>query len=188
MSTTADRIPEPASPPDDLADARTALDAAVAQLRSQQHPGGGWKGALDTNVTMDAEDLLMRAFLGILTPEASEPTARWIRSQQREDGSWAVYPGGPGDVSTSAEAWVALRLAGDGPNEPHMAKAAEFVRSEGGVENSRVFTRIWFSLSGLWPWDDCPELPPELMFFPSWAPLNRRYRWSPIVPGRRSGG
>src|ERR1700761_5125186 len=177
MSTTADRIPEPASPPDDLADARTALDAAVAQLRSQQHPGGGWKGALDTNVTMDAEDLLMRAFLGILTPEASEPTARWIRSQQREDGSWAVYPGGPGDVSTSAEAWVALRLAGDGPNEPHMAKAAEFVRGEGGVENSRVFTRIWFALCGLWPWDDCPELPPELMFFPSWAPLNI-YDWA----------
>jgi squalene-hopene/tetraprenyl-beta-curcumene cyclase len=177
MSTTANRIPEPAPAADDLNEVRAALDAAVRQLRSQQHPNGGWKGALDTNVTMDAEDLLMRAFLGILKPEATEPTARWIRSQQREDGSWAVYPGGPGDLSTSAEAWVALRLAGDGPEEPHMAKAAAFVRGQGGVEASRVFTRIWLALSGLWSWDDCPELPPELMFFPSWAPLNI-YDWA----------
>jgi len=175
MSTTASRVPEPAAAPDDLGVA-AALDAAVSLLRSQQQPAGWWKGDLDTNVTMDAEDLLMRAFLGISTPEATEPTARWIRSQQRADGSWAVYPGGPGDLSTSAEAWVALRLAGDGPEEPHMTKAAEFVRGEGGVENSRVFTRIWFALSGLWPWDDCPELPPELIFFPSWAPLNI-YNW-----------
>ena len=40
-----------------------ALEASVALLRSQQKPGGWWKGALDTNVTMDAEDLMMRAFL-----------------------------------------------------------------------------------------------------------------------------
>jgi squalene-hopene/tetraprenyl-beta-curcumene cyclase len=176
MSTVSNRVSEPAVAQDNLDQARAALDAAVSLLRSQQQPAGWWKGALDTNVTMDAEDLMMRAFLGISAPEATEPTARWIRSQQRADGSWAVYPGGPGDLSTSAEAWVALRLAGDGPEEPHMAKAAEFVRGEGGVENSRVFTRIWFALCGLWPWDDCPELPPELIFFPSWAPLNI-YDW-----------
>jgi len=175
MTTTANRIPDAVSATDAVA--RKALDAAVHLLRSQQQPAGWWKGPLDTNVTMDAEDLLLREFLGISTPEVTKPAARWIRSQQGADGAWATFFGGPGDLSTTVEAWVALRLAGDGPDEPHMLRAAEFVRVGGGVEASRVFTRIWLSLFGLWLWDDCPELPPEIMFLPSWAPLNI-YDWA----------
>ena len=62
---------------------------------------------------MDAEDLLLRHFLGILTETDLKETAAWIRSQQREDGTWANFYGGPGDLSTTVEAYVALRLAGD---------------------------------------------------------------------------
>ena len=72
--------------------------------------------------------------------------ARWIRRNQRADGSWATFAGGPGDVSTTAEAWVALRLAGDEVTDPHMSAAAEFVLAGGGVEASRVFARIWLAL------------------------------------------
>jgi len=164
---------------DDLrveASPEAALDAAVRHLRSLQHPDGWWKGELQTNVTMDAEDLLMRAFLGISTPEVTEPAARWIRSQQRADGTWATFYGGPADVSTTVEAWVALRLAGDDPSDEHMRRAADFVVRAGGVEAARVFTRIWLALFGLWPWGDLPNLPPELIHLPSWVPLNV-YDW-----------
>ncbi|WP_280384327.1 squalene--hopene cyclase [Nocardia wallacei] len=161
---------------EDLAAARDTLLAAVSHLRSLQDETGWWKGELATNVTMDAEDLLLRAFLGISTPEVTEPAARWIRSQQRGDGTWATFHGGPGDLSTTVEAWVALRLAGDSPDAPHMRAAADFVRASGGVENSRVFTRIWLALFGLWSWDELPNLPPELIFLPSWFPLNI-YDW-----------
>jgi squalene-hopene/tetraprenyl-beta-curcumene cyclase len=155
---------------------RRSLDAAVAHLRSLQHADGWWKGELATNVTMDAEDLMLRAFLGISTPEVTEHAARWIRSQQRDDGTWATFHGGPGDLSTTVEAWVALRLAGDSADEPHLTRAAEFVRRAGGVERSRVFTRIWLALFGLWPWDDLPELPPEMVLLPPSVPLNV-YDW-----------
>ena len=37
---------------------------------------------------------------------------------------------------------------------------------------TRVFTRIWLALFGLWSWDELPVLPPELMFLPRWIPLN----------------
>ncbi|QEC50401.1 squalene--hopene cyclase [Baekduia soli] len=153
-------------------DPRTALVRGVERLRDLQDDAGWWKGALDTNVTMDAEDLLMRAFLGILDPGQTSAAARWIRGQQREDGTWANFHGGPGDLSTTAEAYVALRLAGDGPDEEHMRTAAAFVRAGGGLEATRVFTRIWMSLFGLWSWDDVPALSPEVMLLPSWMPLN----------------
>ena len=152
--------------------AERAVERAVEHLRSLQDPQGWWKGELETNVTMDAEDLLLREFLGIRTPRESEQAARWIRSQQRADGSWATFYGGPGDLSTTAEAWVSLRLVGDGPEQPHMAAAAAFVRKEGGIERARVFTRIWLALFGLWSWDQLPNLPPELVLLPPWVPLN----------------
>ena len=164
----------------ETATARTpadALDAAVAHLRGLQDAAGFWRGELETNVTMDAEDLLLREFLGIRTEAQTAAAARWIRSRQRPDGTWAVFTGGPPDLSTTAEAWVALRLAGDEPEAEHMRAAARYVRAWGGLERSRVFTRIWLALFGLWSWDDLPDMPPELVFLPSWFPLNI-YDWA----------
>jgi squalene-hopene/tetraprenyl-beta-curcumene cyclase len=152
--------------------ARLALDRARGHLLGLQHPEGWWKGELQTNVTMDAEDLLLREFLGIREPQATERSARWIRSQQRADGSWAKFFEGPGDLSTTIEAYVALRLAGDMAQDSHMLAAAEFARAAGGLERARVFTHIWLALFGAWPWEQVPALPPELMLLPPWVPLN----------------
>ncbi len=140
-------------------------------------PEGWWKGELETNVTMDAEDLLLREFLGVRAEHETRAAARWIRSKQRTDGTWANFHGGPPDLSTTVEAYVALRLAGDQPADAHMARAAAYVRDSGGVAATRVFTRIWLALFGEWPWQDLPVMPPELIYLPKWFPLNV-YDWA----------
>src|ERR671939_1698095 len=104
-------------------EAQVALSRARDHLLSLQDPDGWWKGELETNVSMDAEDMLLREFLGIREPGPTERSAAWIRSQQREDGSWSNFRGGPGDLSTTVEAYVALRLAGDSPAADHMQAA-----------------------------------------------------------------
>src|SRR6202035_2753498 len=81
------------------ADLDATLGRAVGRLRELQHPDGWWKGELETNVTMDAEDLLLREVLGIRDDLATARAATWIRSQQRGDGSWSLFRGGPADVS-----------------------------------------------------------------------------------------
>jgi squalene-hopene/tetraprenyl-beta-curcumene cyclase len=149
-----------------------ALQRAAEQLLALQDETGWWKGELQTNVTMDAEDMLMREFLGIRDDVTTAQTAAWIRSQQLADGSWNIYYGGPPNLSCTVEAYVALRVAGDPPEAEHMKRAAEQIRAMGGVERTRVFTRIWLSLVGLWSWDDIPALPPELILLPAWFPLN----------------
>jgi squalene-hopene/tetraprenyl-beta-curcumene cyclase len=148
------------------------LDKAVAHLLALQEDAGYWKGELETNVTMEAEDLLLRRFLGILDEDTLAATARWIRSKQREDGTWATFFGGPADLSTTVEAYVALRLAGDGVEADHMQRAVDFIRANGGLPATRVFTRIWLALFGAWPWTHLPVLPPEMVFLPKWCPLN----------------
>jgi squalene-hopene/tetraprenyl-beta-curcumene cyclase len=154
-----------------------ALARARDHLLGLQHEQGWWQGELETNVTMDAEDLLLREFLQIRTREQTEASARWIASKQREDGTWANFYGGPGDLSTTVEAYVALRLAGHQPDEPDMARAAEWIRAGGGIPATRVFTRIWLAMFGEWPWDDLPVMPPELIYLPAWFPLNV-YDWA----------
>ncbi|HWE89609.1 MAG TPA: squalene--hopene cyclase [Pseudonocardiaceae bacterium] len=161
----------------DLAVARHTTDRARDYLLSLQEDGGWWKGHLETNVTMDAEDLMLRQFLGIREAGQTEESARWIRSQQRDDGTWANFYEGPADLSTTVEAYVALRMAGDSPDAEHLRAARRFVLARGGIEATRVFTRIWLALFGEWSWDDLPVMPPELIFLPSWVPLNV-YDWA----------
>jgi squalene-hopene/tetraprenyl-beta-curcumene cyclase len=167
----------PLVPGDDLDTlAADTLERAREHLLGLQDPGGWWIGELETNVTMDAEDVLLRHFLGILTATELRETAAWIRSQQREDGTWANFYGGPGDLSTTVEAYVALRLAGDPADAAHMRSAAGFITGRGGLTATRVFTRIWLALSGRWDWETLPVIPPEVIYLPTWAPLNI-YDW-----------
>ena len=161
-----------ATGPEAATEAELALQWATDALLACQTPGGWWRGELETNVTMDAEDLFLRQFLGVRTEEQTAASAVWIRANQREDGTWANFYGGPGNLSTTLEAYVALRLAGDAPDEPHMQRAAAFVREHGGLERARVFTKMWMALFGKWSWDDLPVLPPELVLLPPWVPLN----------------
>jgi squalene-hopene/tetraprenyl-beta-curcumene cyclase len=155
-----------------VGEAQVTLERACQRLLSLQDESGWWKGELQTNVTMDAEDMLLREFLSIRRPEETARSAAWIRSQQRPDGTWANFHGGPGELSTTIEAYWALRLAGDAPEQEHMLAAAAFIREHGGLERARVFTHVWLALFGLWPWEQVPALPPEIVLLPSWVPLN----------------
>ena len=153
-------------------DPEDALRLATQHLKNLQQPGGFWKGELETNVTMDAEDVLLRQFLGILSSDTLARAAARIRSLQRADGPWATFYEGPGELSATIEAYVALRLAGDGPTEAHMSLASAWVREHGGIESARVFTHVWLAMMGCWDWEDLPAVPPELVFLPADWPLS----------------
>src|ERR1700694_2570085 len=162
----------PSSTLEARSEAQAALERACEHLLSLQDAAGWWRGRVQDNVTMDAEDMLLREFLGVRRADETERSAAWIRSQQRRDGTWANFHGGPGDLSTTIEAYWALRLAGDPPEAEHMCAAGAFIRREGGLERARVFTHVWLALFGLWPWERVPALPPEIVLLPSWVPLN----------------
>ncbi|HTU79218.1 MAG TPA: squalene--hopene cyclase [Solirubrobacteraceae bacterium] len=162
----------PQSTTEAQSEAKAALGMACERLLSLQDRAGWWRGELQTNVTMDAEDMLLREFLGIRRAQETERSAAWIRSQQRADGTWSNFHGGPGELSTTIEAYWALRLAGDPLEAPHMQAAAEFIRDAGGLERARVFTHVWLALFGLWSWEQVPALPPEVMLLPDRVPLN----------------
>ncbi|HEX3480479.1 MAG TPA: squalene--hopene cyclase [Kofleriaceae bacterium] len=150
------------------------VDQVIARahgwFRRAQFEDGYWWAELESNATMDAEYVLMTHFLGARDDAIWRGVAQDIRSYQRDDGSWALYPGAPGDLSTTIECYFALRLTGD--RGPHLARARRFIAARGGIARARVFTRIWLALCGEWSWDDLPAMPIELMLVPPRAPLS----------------
>ena len=72
------------------------------------------------------------------------------------------------DLSGSVKAYLALKMAGDPLNAPHMAKSRAAILAAGGVTRCNTFTKIYLAMVGLYPWDGCPAIPPALILLPKW--------------------
>ncbi|HVU67768.1 MAG TPA: squalene--hopene cyclase [Ktedonobacteraceae bacterium] len=151
---------------------KQALDQAVQWLLEHQDEQGWWCGELETNVTMTAEHVLLLRFLGVSVETIKEGAIRHILGKQREDGSWALFFAGPADLSTTIEAYAALKVLGVDPASAEMQRALRVIQQQGGVAKARVFTKIWLALFGEYPWQGIPSLPPELIYLPPWIPFN----------------
>ena len=72
--------------------------------------------------------------------------ARYIRDHQKSDGGWAIYPGGPTDISASVKAYFALKLVGTSPDDPAMLRARRAILDAGGAHQCNSFTRFYLAL------------------------------------------
>jgi squalene-hopene/tetraprenyl-beta-curcumene cyclase len=111
-------------------------------------------------------------FIGQGNDRRVAKAAEYIRRKQLADGGWAIYPGGPPEVSASVKAYLVLKLSGDAPDAPHMRRARECILEMGGVEACNSFTKIYLSIFGLYDWDRCPAVPPEMILLPRWFYIN----------------
>ncbi|WP_052865247.1 squalene--hopene cyclase [Streptomyces niger] len=171
MTTTADDTSRVADDAPEAA-ARRAVRRATEHLLARQHSEGWWKEPFRTDVSYDAHDVFLRQLLGVVDDRVVAASGRWIRSQQSADGSWPLVFDGAGHLGVTIQAYVALRFAGDQPDEDHMRRCAAWVREQGGVAAAQLTARVWLAMFGWWSWDDLPEIPPHIMALPTWAPLN----------------
>jgi squalene-hopene/tetraprenyl-beta-curcumene cyclase len=164
---------EPGAKADPLEDqASESLSRVRDYFLRTQHPDGYWWGELESNPTMEAEYVMLTRFLGSDEGQRIQQVAEDIRRRQSPDGSWRMYYGAPGDLSTTIECYFALKLSGMTADDPAMVQARDFILSKGGIPKARVFTKIWLALFGQWDWRGTPAMPPELMLVPTWAPFN----------------
>jgi len=149
-----------------------AIQTVRDYILAQQHSQGYWVAELRADSTLPSDYILMMHFLRIENPRKVEQLCRFIVSHQLEDGSWNIYPGGPGEISATVKAYTALKLAGYAPVEACLVKARQAVHRLGGVEKCNSFTKIYLALIGQYDWNACPAIPPELMLFPKWFYFN----------------
>jgi squalene-hopene/tetraprenyl-beta-curcumene cyclase len=151
---------------------RTSLSKAVSYAFTRAKSDGHWLGEIRSNVTVTAEYVFLYHSLGKEIPGGPKPLQNFILSEQNPNGSWGLAPDYPGDVSTSSEAYCALKLLGFPTDSAPMRLAKKFILSVGGVAKVRIFTRIFFAQFGLFPWEAIPQMPAEFILLTAASPIN----------------
>lgn len=163
-----------------------SLQLATSYSFNRQHKDGHWCGEMKSNATITAEYVMLQQALGLDMSRDRDELIAWFLSEQNTDGSWGIAPKYPGDVSTTTEAYFALKLLGVQPDSVPLCHARNYILSAGGIAKVRIFTRIYLATFGLFPWKAVPELPAELILLPAVASISiyRLSSWarSTVIP------
>jgi squalene-hopene/tetraprenyl-beta-curcumene cyclase len=148
-----------------------------------QQADGHWVFELESDATIPAEYVLFEHFLGNVDQALEDKIAAYLRAGQAEHAGWPLYTGGDFDISATVKAYYALKLIGEDPDAPHMARARQAILAHGGAARCNVFTRIMLALFGQVPWRAVPVMPVEIMLLPGWFPfhLDKVSYWSRTV-------
>lgn len=160
----------------DLAMLASRLTPAIERTRdhllSLQQADGHWCAELQGDTILESEYILLLAFLGQGRSQKARECAAYMLDQQCDHGGWAMFPGGPIEISGSVKAYLALKITGHDPKADYMIRAREAIIRAGGMEQVNSFTRFYLAMLGIIPYDLCPAVPPEMILLPKWAPFN----------------
>ena len=154
----------------------TSPDRAMAATRDwiidNQALEGYWHGELEGDTILESEYVLLMTYLGRLDDPACAKMGRTILEEQDASGGWAIYPGGPPNISATVKAYFVLKLLGHPVDAPHMARARSVILQAGGARACNSFTRFYLALLGQIPYSEVPYVPPELMLVPARVPFS----------------
>jgi squalene-hopene/tetraprenyl-beta-curcumene cyclase len=156
----------------DLAEVETAILQSRDYLLSQQHPDGYWCGELEADAMLEADYIFLHTLLESGDSGRLKRALTELLRYQNDDGSWSVYPGGPGNLSLSVKCYFAAKLMGIGPDDSRLAKCRTWVLSHGGVIACNTFTKMYLCALGQYDYDAVPAIPPEIVLFPNWFYFN----------------
>ncbi len=151
---------------------KLAVERTRDFLFSTQHEDGYWCGELEADTTLESDYILLHTLLGTGRQERIAKAAREIMRHQNEDGGWAIYRGGPSQISASVKAYFGLKLAGYSPDDDALARARKRILELGGVTEVNTFTKIYLCFLGQYDYDAVPAIPPEIVLFPKWFWFN----------------
>ncbi len=150
-----------------------AIDRAQRSLIEQQHLDGYWQAPLEANAEMNAEYIIFSRFMDLPPDPTTEAKLRkHLLDTQTGDGSWTLFPGGEGDLSTTIEAYFALKLTGARAGDEPMMRCRRWILSRGGIAHSGTLARCYLAAMNQVPWDAVPALPIEITLLPNWFPVN----------------
>ncbi len=153
----------------------TKLKDAIATsqnfLLSQQYPEGYWWAELQSNVTIISEVILLHKIWGTDKTRPLYKAETYLRSQQRDHGGWELFYGDGGELSTTVEAYMALKILGVSETDSALIKAKQFILERGGITKTRIFTKLHLALIGCYEWRGIPSIPPWIMLLPEGSPF-----------------
>ncbi|HEY3704199.1 MAG TPA: squalene--hopene cyclase [Terracidiphilus sp.] len=156
----------------DLGDVKAAVAKSAEYLLSRQHPDGYWCGELEADSMLEADYIFLHTLLESGEPARLRRALTEMMRYQNENGSWSLYPGGPGNISLTVKCYFSAKLMGIDRRDARMVKAREWALANGGVVACNTFTKMYLCALGQYDYDAVPAIPPEIVLFPKWFYFN----------------
>ena len=144
---------------------RAAILRARQFLLSEQRGDGLWLGRQAADASLPSLLIFWLSFTEREGGELAQQCAARILELQRPAGGWSRSPDGALDVSTSVQAYFALKLVGIDPSCERLARVRAEIRRHGGADAADATTRFILAQFGQISYDACPAvLPVELLY------------------------
>ena len=163
------------------ADVARVIAQARAGLEALQRADGHWVFELEADATIPAEYVLLEHFLGEIDQALERRIAVYLRAARRSTAAGRCMPAATSTSARRVKAYYALKLIGDDPDAPHMARArGGDPRPRAARRAATCSARIMLALFGQVPWRAVPVMPVEIMLLPRWFPfhLDKVSYWS----------
>ncbi len=156
----------------DLSEVEQAISRSKDHIFSLQHPEGYWCGELEADAMLEADYIFLHVLLESGDPGRLKRAFTEMMRFQKDDGSWSLYPGGPGNISLTVKCYFSAKLMGLTADDTRLVKSREWILANGGVVACNTFTKMYLCALGQYDYDAVPAIPPEIVLFPNWFYFN----------------
>lgn len=180
---SADRIYRGQSPtPDSLKPfGEKTIDAArrgINFYQSLQTREGCWPGDYGGPMFL-LPGLVIASYITESPFTAAEATmmCRYMLNHQNDDGGWGLHLEGASTMFGTVLQYVSLRILGMDPDEVPIVKARKWIHAHGGATGIPSWGKFYLSILGVYEWEGCNSLFPEMWLLPKSLPIHPSRYW-----------
>ncbi|MFS0560382.1 squalene--hopene cyclase [Terribacillus sp. 179-K 1B1 HS] len=151
-------------------DVKMAIEKRIRKLEELQQKDGSWRMCFEGAILTDCFYMFTFTSFG-KEPDTVEKLKAQLLKKQRDDGSWAAYPGERnGNLSATVLAYAALRFTGVPAKE--LRTSERFISTNGGINKAHFMIRFMLAIHGMVPWPHFLKFPMTALLVPTTFPIN----------------
>jgi lanosterol synthase len=101
----------------------------------------------------------------------------YLLNHQNEDGGWGLHIEGKSTMFGTVMQYVSLRLLGVSEKETYLQSARKWIHENGTALAIPSWGKFYLSVLGVYEWDGCNSLFPEMWLLPEWLPFHPSRYW-----------
>lgn len=148
------------------------IDELHMQVERRQREDGAFIFCFEGPMMTNAFFIMLLKAVGDPDQQLIHQLAEAIHAKQNEDGSFSLYHDQSGHLTATVQGYCGMLASGRfQKDEPHMEKAAQYIRSKGGLKSVHFMTKWMLAVNGMHPWPYF-YAPLSLLLIPTSFPLH----------------
>nr|WQY91013.1 OSC4 [Euphorbia humifusa] len=157
---------------------RKALRFSCALQASDGHWPSEFSGELFLTPPMIICLYVTNMLERVLSEEHRKEILRYIYNHQNEDGGWGFHVEGHSTMLCTTLNYISLRLLGQQLDSDVVSKGQKWIIDHGGAIYNQIWGKVFLSALGVYEWEGCNPVPPEILLLPSFLPFSAEKMWS----------